>query len=169
MAGIIPRRLWNYDCHKLGSEWPLHVWIYLLRKGAYRDFLHIILKNTQLATSWYKKYSNRRKGEKVITAKNMCSNFGGFRCSPLNCWKLLSSWPRDRNFLYKRHWSVGQSQKQPPNSSAEIFKIPSSTLTRLINKEEELRSHWCEVFCYGHKPAKKLNRLRKGKVHEVDT
>ena len=33
-------------------------------------------------------------------------------------------------------------RKQPPNSSqrelAEIFKIPRSTLTRLINKEEEL-------------------------------
>ena len=35
-------------------------------------------------------------------------------------------------------------KKQPPNSSqrklAEIFKIPRSTLTRLINKEEELGS-----------------------------
>ena len=28
-------------CHFF--EWPLRVWIYLLRKGAYRDFLHIIL------------------------------------------------------------------------------------------------------------------------------
>ena len=55
-------------------------------------------------------------------------------------------------------------KKQPPNSSrrelAEMFKIPRSTLTRLINKEEELRSHWCEVFCHGHKPAKKLKHLR---------
>ena len=64
-------------------------------------------------------------------------------------------------------------KKQPPNSSqrelAEIFKIPRSTLTRLINKEEELRSCWCKVFCHGHKPAKKLKRLRKGKAPEVDT
>ena len=64
-------------------------------------------------------------------------------------------------------------KKQPPNSSqrelAEIFKIPRSTLTRLLNKEEELRSRWCEVFCHGHKPAKKLKRLRKGKAPEVDT
>ena len=64
-------------------------------------------------------------------------------------------------------------RKQPPNSSqrelAEIFKIPRSTLTRLINMEEELRSHWFEVFCHGHKPAKKLKRLRKGKAPEVDT
>ena len=69
--------------------------------------------------------------------------------------------------------NVGQSQKNPPNSSkrelAEIFKIPRSTLIRLINKEEELRSCWCEVFCHGHKPAKKLKRLRKGKAPEVDT
>ena len=64
-------------------------------------------------------------------------------------------------------------KKQPPNSSqrelAEIFKIPRSTLTRLINKEEELRSRWYEVFFHGHKPAKKLKRLRKGKAPEVDT
>ena len=36
--------------------------MYLLRKGAYRDFLHIILKHTQYATSWYQKYLHRRKG-----------------------------------------------------------------------------------------------------------
>ena len=64
-------------------------------------------------------------------------------------------------------------KKQPPNSIqrelAAIFKISRSTLTRLINKEEELRSHWCEVFCHGHKAAKKLKRLRKGKAPEVDT
>ena len=58
-------------------------------------------------------------------------------------------------------------KKQPFNSSqrelADIFKIPRSTLTRLINKEEELKSRWCEVFCHGHKAAKKLKRLRKGK------
>ena len=64
-------------------------------------------------------------------------------------------------------------KKQPPNSSqrelADIFKIPRSTLTRLINKDEELRSLWYEVFFHGHKPAKKLKHLRKGKAPEVDT
>ena len=64
-------------------------------------------------------------------------------------------------------------KKKPPNSRqrelAEIFKIPRSTLTRLINKEKELRSRWCEVFCHGHKPAKKLKCLHKGKAPEVDT
>ena len=68
---------------------------------------------------------------------------------------------------------LNKFKKQPANSSkrelAEIFKIPRSTLTRLINKEEELRSRWCEVFCHGHKPAKKLKRLRNGKAPEVDT
>ena len=62
-------------------------------------------------------------------------------------------------------------KKQPPNSSqrelAEIFKIPRNTLTRLINKEEELRSRWCEVFCHGHKPTRKLKHLRK--APELDT
>ena len=64
-------------------------------------------------------------------------------------------------------------KKTPPNSSqrelAEICKLPRNTLTRLINKEEELRSRWCEVFWHCHKPAKKLKRLRKGKAPEVDT
>ena len=32
-------------CHF--SPPPLRVWLYLLRKSAYRDFLHIILKHTQ--------------------------------------------------------------------------------------------------------------------------
>ena len=44
-----------------------------------------------------------------------------------------------------------------------------NTLTRLINKEEELKLRWCEVFCHGHKPAKKLKRLCKVKAPEVDT
>ena len=38
-----------------------------------------------------------------------------------------------------------------------------------MNKEEELRSRWCKVFCHVHKPAKKLKRLRKGKPPEVGT
>ena len=75
--------------------------------------------------------------------------------------------------LQKKIEVLDKVKKQPPNSSqrelAAIFKIPRSTLTRLINKEEELRSCWCEVFCHGHKPAKKLKRLHKGKAPEVDT
>ena len=42
-------------------EWPLPFWMYLLRKGAYRDISHIFLKHTQ-STSWYQKYLHRRKG-----------------------------------------------------------------------------------------------------------
>ena len=42
---------------------------------------------------------------------------------------------------------------------------PRSTLTRLINKEEEPWSRWCEVFSHGHKSAS----LRKGKAPEVGT
>ena len=61
------------------------------------------------------------------------------------------------------------SQFKSEGACCEIYKIPRSTLTRLINKEEELRSRWCEVFCHGHKQAKKLKRLRKSKVPEVDT
>ena len=30
------------------------------------------------------KLSAHKKGKKVITATNMCSKFGGFRCSPLD-------------------------------------------------------------------------------------
>ena len=47
-------------CHFF--EWHLPFWMYLLRKGAYRDISHIILKHTQWATSWYQKYLHRRKG-----------------------------------------------------------------------------------------------------------
>ena len=64
-------------------------------------------------------------------------------------------------------------KKQSPNSSqrefAEVFKIPRSTLTRLIKKEKEIRSSWREVTSHGHKPTTKLKRLRKGKEPEVDT
>ena len=38
------------------------------KKKWYRDISHIILKHTQLVTSWYQKYLHRRKGEKVMTA-----------------------------------------------------------------------------------------------------
>ena len=40
----------NYTRSNLGGaifEWPLRVWMYLLRKGAYRDISHIVLKQTQ--------------------------------------------------------------------------------------------------------------------------
>ena len=56
--------------------------MYLLRKGAYRDNSHIILKHIQYVTSWYQKYLHKGKEGKVMTATNMCSNFGGFRCIP---------------------------------------------------------------------------------------
>ena len=65
--------------------------MYLLRKGAYREISHIILKHTQYATSWYQKYLHKRKGGEIMTATNMCSNFGGFRCSP--------PWLRRRFFI----------------------------------------------------------------------
>ena len=51
------------------------------KKGAYREISHITLKHTQYATSLYQKHQHRRKGGKVMTAINMCSNFGGFRLS----------------------------------------------------------------------------------------
>ena len=60
----------------------MRAWIYLLRKGAYRDLLHIILNQAQYATSLQQKYPHRRKEERVMIATNMCSNFGGFWCSP---------------------------------------------------------------------------------------
>ena len=52
---------WSYDCHKLGSEWTLPVWKYLLRKSAYRESLHIILKHT-ISNKLVSKYLHRRKG-----------------------------------------------------------------------------------------------------------
>ena len=75
--------------------------------GAYRDYLHIILKAHTLSNKLVsKKYLHRRKGVKVMTATNMCSNFGGLRCTfpskppqlkliynvPLSFTKLLTKW-----------------------------------------------------------------------------
>ena len=64
---------------------------------------------------------------------------------------------RQEHSLQEKIEVLDKVKKQPPNLSQreldEIFKIPRSTLTRLINKEEELRSCWCEVFCHGHKLA----------------
>ena len=63
--------------------------------------------------------------------------------------------------------------KKHPQSSrrelAELFKIPRSTLNRLISNEEQLRSRWGEVSRNGKESTKKLKRLRKGKDPEVDT
>ena len=59
-------------------------------------------------------------------------------------------------------------KKQPHSSQrelAELFKIPRSILTRLINKG----SKWGVVSCNGQKPTKKLKCLQKGKDLEVDT
>ena len=50
------------------------------KKGAYGDISHIILKHTQ-QTQVDIKISAQMKEGKVITATNMCSNFGGFRYS----------------------------------------------------------------------------------------
>ena len=50
-----------------------------LRKGAYRDISHFILKLTP-SNKLVSKVSAQKKGGKVMTATNMCSNFGGFRC-----------------------------------------------------------------------------------------
>ena len=65
-------------------------------------------------------------------------------------------------------------KKQPPNSSqrelAGIFEIPRSTLIRLINMEEDLRSRWCEVLLSWSQASKEvLKCLPKGKASEVDT
>ena len=60
--------------------------MYLLRKGAYRDISHIILiKAHTISNKFISKISAQKKGGGggvggVMTAKNMCSNFGGFRC-----------------------------------------------------------------------------------------
>ena len=60
---------WNYDCHKLGSEWPLRVWIYLLRKGAYRYFLHIILAHTISNKLVSKVFAQKKWGKKLWQLK----------------------------------------------------------------------------------------------------
>ena len=79
---------------------------------------------------------------------------------------------RNELSLQEKIEMLDKVMKQPHSSQreiAELFKIPRSTLTRLINKEEELRSKWGEVSCNGQKPTKKLKCLRKGKDPEVDT
>ena len=56
--------------------------MYLLTKDAYRDFLHTILKHT-ISNKLVSKVSAQKKwgggGGGVMTATNMCSNFGGLR------------------------------------------------------------------------------------------
>ena len=90
-ATYISPRFQNEIINVIGHD---IIWIYLPRKGAYRDFLYIILKHTQQATSWYNNYLHRRKGKKVMTATNMCSNFVGFvgfrYGPPLNVWRILA-------------------------------------------------------------------------------
>ena len=53
--------------------------MYLLRKGAYRDFFTYHLKAHTISNKLVSKVSAQKK--EVMTATNMCSNFGGFRCS----------------------------------------------------------------------------------------
>ena len=79
--GVIIATVWEVQFFLVSFP----IWMNLLRKGAYKDISHIILKYTQKVTSWYQKYLNRRKerggggGGEVMTATNML-NFGGFRC-----------------------------------------------------------------------------------------
>ena len=67
-------------CSNLGGAIflvTLRVWIYLLRKSAYSDNSHIILKAHTISNKLVSKVSAQKKGgEKVMTATNMCSNFG---------------------------------------------------------------------------------------------
>ena len=57
--------------------------MYLLRKGAYRDFLHAILKAHTISNMLVSKsICTEERGEKVMTATNMCSNFGSKWSSP---------------------------------------------------------------------------------------
>ena len=68
---------------------------------------------------------------------------------------------RNELSLQEKIEMLDKVKKQPHSSQrelAELFKIPRSTLTRLINKEEELRSKWGEVSRNGQKPTKKLKR-----------
>ena len=79
---------------------------------------------------------------------------------------------RNELSLQEKIKMLDKVKKQPHSSQreiVEIFKIPRSTLTRLINKEEEFRSKWDEVSCNGQKPTKKFKFLRKGKDPEIDT
>ena len=70
------------EVKKFSREPPLRYRAEKRRDRAYIDFLYIILKHTQQATSWYKNYLHRRKGKKVMTATNIFYNFVGFRYSP---------------------------------------------------------------------------------------
>ena len=65
--------------------------MYLLRKDGYRDTYH--LKAHTISNKLISKVSAQEKGEKVMTATNMCSNFGvsGVVTPPpvCSCFKLL--------------------------------------------------------------------------------
>ena len=50
--------------------------MYLLRKGAYRDISHHLKAHT-ISNKLVIKVSAQKKGGGVMTATNMCSNFGG--------------------------------------------------------------------------------------------
>ena len=61
--------------------------MYLLRKGAYRDISHHLKAHT-ISNKLVIKVSAQKKGGGgggrggVMTATNVCSNFGGFRYGP---------------------------------------------------------------------------------------
>ena len=58
---------------------PLSVWIYLLRKGAYRDISHIIINTHNKQQAGNKSICTEKRWEKVMIATNMCSNVFKFQ------------------------------------------------------------------------------------------
>ncbi len=59
----------------------MHVWMYLQRKGAYRDFLHIIAHtiSNKLVS---KVFAQKKGGGESYDSYKFCSDFGGFTCVP---------------------------------------------------------------------------------------
>ena len=73
--------------------------MYLLRKGASRDFLHIVLiKAYTIGNKLISKVSAQKKGEKSYDSYKYVFKFGGFRCSPpkynISVHILASNWLR---------------------------------------------------------------------------
>ena len=51
------------------------------KRCLYRLFIYHFKAHT-ISNKLVSKYLHRRKGKQVMTATNMCSNFGDFRCRP---------------------------------------------------------------------------------------
>ena len=75
--------------------------IYLLRKGAYRDFLHIIFKHTTISNKLVSKVFAQKKGEKSYDNSNVYSDLGGFRWFPPYYSKFLSNFSTMLAPLYR--------------------------------------------------------------------